>query len=761
MKINLHQFYLVLSIILIGQLGFAQNFSRVPQFYPISGLQNSSAVFKDMNGDEYPDLLISGKGRESTPMTILCLNDGHGNFLEKSHTSFEGVHYSAMAMADVNGDGFIDIVISGSGSSSALPIKLYINDGAGNFSEMSDFPNVKIWDGALVLEDVNGDQSPDLIVTGRRSFKKPTTIMFFNDGKGHFKEVKESAIIDVYDSSLAVKDVNGDSHPDVLITGLVSKDEPVAKLYINDGTGNFSESTESKFTGVGNGSVALEDMNGDGYPEVLISGKGTSFHALTRLYTNDGTGNFTETEENPFYGKFHSSSATVEDLDGDGDSDVLINGRKLSGDQFTKVYMNEGQGIFTEKKETLRGLIDGFMITADVNNDAYSDILIGGQPKPDGDPITKLYINDGAGNFSEKRETLTGVGYSSSIVTADINGDQHNDLCIAGSNNAQKNVMTLHVNDGRGNFTKVRRTRFKGTIHSISVADANGDGTADVLVTGWDYGAITKLYLNNGAGKFSELKDNPFTGVMNGTSVMTDLNGDDHADVLITGDMGDSLITKLYWNDGSGNFIEAKERFSSGTRKKSIAVADVNGDSYPDVFISGYDEDGDAITELYTNDSLGQFKKVMDTPFIGGANSIVATDMNADGFIDVLIAGSRDGYSAIRLYINDGKGHFKEVKDNPFEAIYDNALAVGDFNGDELPEVITFGNNGATPILKMYRNDGKRRFTEISEPPFTALLGGAIAIADLNGDGRLDVITAGKTSSEVCVTTLYMNEGKE
>lgn len=757
MNLSILHFCLSLCITLLSQIVTAQNFNGVPQFYPIAAVQNSSAAFADINGDNYIDLLISGLGRYNDPMTKLYINDGLGNFLEKPNTPFVDVHYSGMAIADLNGDGFSDVVLTGNNKSSTLPIKLYINDGQGNFSEIDGLPPLKIWKATVVLEDLNGDIYPDVIVSGRTGFSTPTTRLYINNGSAHFTEVKETPIIDVYDSSIAIKDVNGDKHADILISGLIRAKEPITKLYINDGKGGFSETADSLFTGVSDGSVSLEDMDKDGYPEVLISGKSSSFFVVTKLYMNDGQGQFTEMQEQPFYKEFMNSMAIIDDLDNNGYPDVLIAGRKSSGAQFTKLYMNDSLGNFTEKKNHLDGIINGAIAIADVNNDDDHDILITGRTKS-GDPMTNLYTNDGTGAFSKKQETITGV-YGGHMAIADINGDQHPDFFIAGRSNSLKEVMKLYVNDGVGNFKKVRKTLFNGTVHSLSMADVNGDKFPDVLVTGWDYGGVTKLFLNDGTGSFFEMQDTLFEGVSHGSGMLVDLNGDQHLDVLISGNDGDIPVTKLYLNDGVANFSEKAGTYFTGVESSSMAVADVNGDDYPDVFISGWDKDGNGVTELYTNDSLGQFTKVRNTPFISGPGSIVVSDIDGDDFPDVLIAGSEDGYSAIKLYTNKGHGQFTEVENTPFEGWHDLSIALVDINDNNLPDIIVSGNDGATPILKLYKNEGNNHFTEISETPFSPLLGSAIIVDDINGDGRSDVLIAGENSSLRVVTKLYLNEG--
>jgi hypothetical protein len=88
--------------------------------------------------------------------------------------------------------------------------------------------------------------------------------------------------------SIAFADVDGDGDPDVLITGENNSDIPTSTLYTNDGSGNFTEVTGTPFEGVFRSSIAFADVDGDGDPDVLITGLTNSLRSISKLYTNDG-----------------------------------------------------------------------------------------------------------------------------------------------------------------------------------------------------------------------------------------------------------------------------------------------------------------------------------------------------------------------------------------------------------------------------------------------------------------------------------------
>ena len=264
-----------------------------------------------------------------------------------------------------------------------------------------------------------------------------------------FTEMTDTPLDGVRVGSIAFSDVNGDWHDDVLITGQSISGVLIAKLYTNDGTGTFTEMTGTPFDGVWYGSIAFSDVNGDGHDDVLITGENSSFVPTAKLYTNDGTGSFTEMTSTPFNGVWLGSIA-FSDVNGDGHDDVLITGQKSAGVRIAKLYANDGTGTFTEMIGTpFYGVEKSSIAFSDVNGDGHDDVLITGQKDEVGvQPTAKLYANDGMGTFTEMMGTpFDGVRYSS-IAFSDVNGDGHNDVLITGENGSGEPIAKLYTNDG-------------------------------------------------------------------------------------------------------------------------------------------------------------------------------------------------------------------------------------------------------------------------------------------------------------------------
>ncbi|MEQ9659656.1 VCBS repeat-containing protein, partial [Fulvivirga sp.] len=180
-------------------------------------------------------------------------------------------------------------------------------------------------------------------------------IILFSNGQGiQFEQVFQAppaiqsnpVFDDIRNSSVAFADVDGDLDQDVIITGRSASDTRIAKLFTNNGSGVFNEVLGTPFVGVSDGAVAFSDVDGDSDQDLIITGS-TGTVRVTKLYINDGGGIFTEVIGTPFEGVAFGSVA-FSDVDGDLDQDILITGNNSSITPITKLYKNNGEGVFEE-----------------------------------------------------------------------------------------------------------------------------------------------------------------------------------------------------------------------------------------------------------------------------------------------------------------------------------------------------------------------------------------------------------------------------
>lgn len=352
------------------------------------------------------------------------------NFTLKPDLTITGVQYSSVDFADIDGDGDLDFFAGGADPGYILTSKLYKNDGNGNFTMSDDSTFIKIREGSVAFGDVNGDDFPDLIISGNTP--GATTKLYINDGLGNFTLSPAIFTQSTY-GAIAFADIDNDTDNDLVITGFSSSYSAILELYINDGTGAFTlaSSAQSGLTGGGvfNSSVAFEDVDGDGFQDIFITGSGANNTLINALYMNDGDGTFT-IKAMPIPA-IQTGSVSFADSDNDGDKDLLVVGSDAVSAKVAYLYSNDGDGNFTAVSGLpFIGAQYGKSVFADVNNDNYPDVFISGYRNPN--RRADLYINNGAsGGFTQAMVPFEGLT-NASVAFADVDGDTDLDFMATG-----------------------------------------------------------------------------------------------------------------------------------------------------------------------------------------------------------------------------------------------------------------------------------------------------------------------------------------
>jgi hypothetical protein len=351
-------------------------------------------------------------------------------------TEFEdGAIGASSSFGDIDDDGDLDMLLSR--RLNGVPDSaLYINDGSGGFTKDTSASLIDVRLGSSSFGDIDGDDDLDLVITGRDGNNDAATALYVNDGAGNFTEDTAATLSDLEWGSSNFMDIDDDGDLDLLLTGFDDSTR-LAILYTNDGSGTFSDSSAG-LTGVWRSSSSYGDVDGDGDLDLVITG-GDGSNLITglqaTLYTNDGSGNFTDASAGltPLY----DGSSNFGDVDGDGDLDLVITGD--SSPRTAKLYINDGSGGFTEDTSAgFNGVEKSASSLGDVDNDGDLDLVISGEAGG-GFGSTRLYINDGTGSFtfaSDGSNELSGKNEYPSVRFGDIDGDGDNDLLVAGAPNA-------------------------------------------------------------------------------------------------------------------------------------------------------------------------------------------------------------------------------------------------------------------------------------------------------------------------------------
>ena len=279
-------------------------------------------------------------------------------------------------------------------------------------------------------------------------------------GRNFFSSYWRSTSEYIDSGSVALGDLDGDGDLDAWVTN----DRDPSQVWLNDGSGRFTDSGQEIGGGDPLGPVMLGDMDKDGDLDALVE----SITGMSILF-NDGKGFFS-------WGLSlccgWSVNGALGDLDGDGDLDVWM-GRGSSpnsGNLGYDIYFNDGRGNF--KEEFRWGWGDGRVTLGDVDGDGDLDSLIA-----DG-PSSILYLNDGRGNFNRSGEDMFGR-YCWKVVLGDLDGDGDLD---AWTNNSDDEPSQVWLNDGSGKFTDSGQNLGDNASGRVALGDVDGDGDLDAWV---------------------------------------------------------------------------------------------------------------------------------------------------------------------------------------------------------------------------------------------------------------------------------------
>jgi hypothetical protein len=303
------------------------------------------------------------------------------------------------------------------------------------------------------------------------------------------------------------------------------------------------------------------------------------------------------------------------------------------------------------------------------------------------------------------------------------------------------------LGNGNGTFQAAQNLSVGAFPACVAVADVNRDGRPDILVTNAGDNTVSVL-LGNGNSTF-KAPQNFATGKAPFSLAVADLNGDGKPDLVTADYLGHELSVLL--GNGNGTF-RAAQNLAAGAYPSSVTVADVNGDGRPDLIAANFHDLG-ASDGLYVflGNGNGTFKaaRVLSTGPGTYPHAVVVADVNGDGRPDLITANWQKAGS-VSVLLGNGNGSFKAAQTfNTGAGTYPNELAVADLNGDGKPDLVTadYGNYSTVGVLL-----GNGNGTFQSAVNFG--VGGlpySVAVADLNGDGRLDLATANASSNSVSV----------
>jgi hypothetical protein len=335
-------------------LGEGNGKFRAPVFHPVqasaSGIGPHNVVAAHLRSS-LVDLVVQGSGAVSVLLNID--NKGFEDGLWTALPSAAGCG----AVADYNGDGKPDLAVS-----TAQGVSILLGTGSASAPFTLGAAIALSSAGCLVTGNLNGDGIPDLLVPTAGAMDT-----YLGKGDGTFTLKSSTAV--ATEGFVAVADFNQDGKLDFATSSNL--------LALGNGDGTFQKPVPlvSNPPETGFNNIAAGDVNGDGWPDLVLTSGEQDFATITVLLNNQH-GGFTQSTILPCQTVFTTSCSPSEvilaDVNGDGNLDLVVGELILGG---VVVYLGDGQGGFTQKQELTDALeAPGPIMVADVNGDGIPDI---------------------------------------------------------------------------------------------------------------------------------------------------------------------------------------------------------------------------------------------------------------------------------------------------------------------------------------------------------------------------------------------------
>jgi hypothetical protein len=492
----------------------------------------------------------------------------------------------------------------------------------------------------------------------------------------------------------------------------------------------------------GNGAMglALGDLNGDGIADLVapnfntnnvgvLLGKANGSFQTLRLFNSGARGPI---------------DAVVADFNADGKNDVAVT-IPFSG---VSIMRGDGLGHLGTPMILAAGTQPTHIVVADFNGDHRPDLAVTNL----GSNNASIFLGRGDGTFSTTVSPAVGVG-PEGIVAGDFNADGKVDLAVANSGvlsgtnqGTNGNTVAILLGLGTGRFQPASFIPVASTPLRLVVADFNRDTRQDLAVTS-NGAEVVSVLLGNGTGTFQT----PRTfSVPNATNIgVADFNTDGNLDLAVVD--GEFSTVALLLGSGAGSFNPAK-RIPSGTFPIDVITGDFNHDGKADYITANDFANTVSVVLGRGNGTFVDIGSAVPTNGTTHSNQIIAANLNSDGITDLAQvntgitppSGTSFGTS-VSVLLGTAAGGFQAPRVLAIGKNGPTALAAADLNHDGALDlaVTTFGDSAQNPAslaILLGKGDGTfgtpKQFVPGPANPKS------IAIADVNGDGKLDAIIA-------------------
>jgi hypothetical protein len=418
------------------------------------------------------------------------------------------------------------------------------------------------------LGDLDGDGDLDAFLACRSLAVPPCseTEVWLNDGKGLFSKYWSDSKRGIDEVGLGDFDSDGDL--DAFFTRIAPDNHQPNEVWLNDGNGAFVDSGQ-RLRNFGR-AVGIGDVDGDGDLDAVTGSPG--YPGI--VWLNDGAGVFTDNGQRLADWAFR---VAIGDVDGDRDLDAWFGRGTDSPNPQDRLFLNDGQGNFTDSGQTLNTVSTGDVAFGDLDGDGDLDAYLANGHQRGGNIPDRVWMNDGTGKFTDSGQRL-GRSNGRSVELGDIDGDGDLDAVVGngttlGSIAKQPNVIWL--NDGKGVFTAGQEIGNAATT-SVELGDVDNDGDLDAF------------FSNLGDGNQLWLNTRPIAGDANRDGVF---NSSDLVVVFKAGEYEDGIAGNSTWEEGDwsgdGEFDTADLvlAFTDGRYSQAAVSSMLNAESHVDSYV--------------------------------------------------------------------------------------------------------------------------------------------------------------------------------
>lgn len=646
----------------------------------------------------------------------------------------------AVVEADLNGDGNLDLVTP---NNYANTVSVLLGNGDGSFAAAHTYA-AGYGPASVAAADFTGDGKLDLVVAGAGYdyvFNGSSVSVLSGNGDGTFSSPITTNSVGSAPIALAVGDFNQDSKQDVAVA---SRNDNTVRVLLGQGDGLFTPGPTLATDSLPR-SIVAADLDGDHQLDLAVACQNRN---TVNLFHGSGGGTFSGSAAYTV-GTSPESVAAL-DLNRDGILDIVT---ANYGSNDVSILLGQSGGLFGSATAFAAGTHPVSVAAADFDGDGVIDLVTANQANylfPNA--YASVLLGNGDGTFLTSVPSQIGP-FPFGAVAGDFNGDGKVDL--ASVNQGGNNVSVL-LNDDAW-FGAVTTTAGPPTSPHLAVGDFNGDGTPDLVEASH---LSLQVLLGNGDGAFSASAT--FTD-STGSVAVADVNNDGKADLVYIGSPG--VIVRL--GNGNGTF-GLTYSYSLGDAV-AVGVGDFDRDGKPDLAVGRFRSFGgpvsyNAIATLRGNgDGTFQAPQLIATGSVSGG--IAVGDLNGDGYSDVvstcpnnfnLSTGTLAG-SNVDVLLSTGPGTFAPATRYtlyPYTSISGGSAGttspiLTDLNGDGKLDLVTVSRN--TNSFTVLLNNGNGSFGPVSSQYGAGYVGinddefpqrGPVsaAAADFNGDGRTDLV---------------------